>query len=95
MLEELKKVKYRIRSYDTYYQNFLGINHVGEYTEENAAIDVAMVLLEMMYQPSDLVEIQIYTEGIGCGEWIPIIAVHFIGADNWEDTEIVAEYIYS
>lgn len=96
MAEEIKKERFWLRAYDTsFIQDYHGIDHVGEYVSENAAIAAAMTMLKMTYQPSDQMEIQIYRKGLGRGEWVPIISVHYVGDDNWSYTEIVSEDIYS
>lgn len=84
-----------MRSYDTGFQDFHGIEKVSDFVSEDAAIAAATTLLEMMWQPSDLMEIQLYNKGLAMGEWVMFVVVHYVGDDNFTDTEIEFEECYS
>lgn len=88
-------MSYRLRTYDTsFIQDFHGIDNVNEYASEDAAIKAAEMLLNMLYQPSDMMELQIYISGLNKGEWCMIGAVHYVGDDNMTDTDIVFDECY-
>lgn len=83
MAEKIKKERFWLRAYDTsFMQDYHGIYHVGEYVDENAAIAAAMTMLDMTYQPSDLMEIQLYRKGLGRGEWCMFGVVHYNTSDE-------------
>ena len=86
--------EYRIASYDSFFNNVGSYEHIGKYVDDNAAIKAASNMMSLLYQPSDLMEIQIYIKGLVMGEWCLIGAVHYEGDDNWSDTDIVFDACY-
>ena len=87
-------VKVLVRSYDTYFNDYRSYKHIGEYVSEDAAIEAAKAILYCLYQPSDCIELQLHIKTIGINEWQMFGAVHYVGTDNWADTDIMFDEFY-
>lgn len=79
--------QYLIRTYDTYFQDVRN-EHIGEYVDDETAINAAKRMLHVLVHPTDTCELQVCCKGMGMGEWCMFAAVYYC------DDDIVVDDIY-
>lgn len=71
---------YMIRTYDTYFQD-VRHEYVGEYENDETAINAAKTILDLSIHPLDTCELQVCRKGLGMGEWCMFAAVYYCDDD--------------
>lgn len=72
--------QYLIRTYDTYFQDVRN-EYVGEYENDETAINAAKTMLYLSMHTLDTCELQVCRKGFGMGEWCMFAAVYYCDGD--------------
>jgi hypothetical protein len=72
--------QYIIRTYDTYF-NDVRSEHMGEYVDDETAINAAKRMLHLFIHPTDTCEMQVCRKGMAIGEWCMFAAVYYCDGD--------------
>lgn len=72
--------QYLIRTYDTYF-NDVRDTHIGEYVDDETAINAAKAMCNLLIHPLDTCELQVCRKGMGVGEWNMFAAVYYCDND--------------
>lgn len=72
--------QYLIRTYDTYFDDVRSY-YVGEYANDETAINAAKSMMHILIHPADTCEMQVCRKGLGMGEWCMFAAVYYCDDD--------------